>query len=73
MDCGVSKSDIKLNFIAKINVPKAFFCILKTGIARCLQNRHTSGKQSRNINYLLPCQFTKKCTKLSYHDMYLFH
>ena len=37
MDCGVSNLDIKLNFIAKMNVPKAFFCILKTGIVRCLQ------------------------------------
>ena len=37
MDCGVLNSDVKLNFIAKMNVSKAFVCIFKTGIARCHQ------------------------------------
>ena len=69
MDCGVSNLDIKLNFIAKMNVPKAFFCILKTGIARCLQKLGIvlENKVGISITYHY---VNSQNTKQNFHDIY---
>ena len=70
MDCGVSNLDIKLNFIAKINAPKAFLCILKTDIARCLQKLDIILENKVGISITTNHYAIHKiCTKLSYHGI----